>query len=111
MRWRDGSWQLVPSPGPGSGPALDFTPSGKPVVAYLESPDDGQTLNFRVNYWTGNAWRSAGDTVATLSCGAACYPATSLDLSVDPQGRPVVAWGESTGTTSLSVGRCSGVLP
>jgi hypothetical protein len=123
MRWRKGSWQSLPNPGNGTGrPALDFTPSGRPVVAYLELLEEGQTLNILVKYWTGGkAWRSVGDKVATVSCGPKCYPKALLDLSLDARGRPIVAWGERSYTqapdgtytpvSSLKVRRYSDVLP
>jgi hypothetical protein len=122
MRWRGGSWQALPSPSKGFSspleftPALDFTPSGKPVVAYLESLDQGQTVNILVKYWTGKTWQSAGDKVASLPCyaPASCPPAVLLDISLDPQGRPIVAWGEYdylAPSSLINVKRYSSSLP
>jgi hypothetical protein len=94
-RWRKGSWQELPSPGSGAGGRLDFSPSGKPIVAYLESLNEDQTLNILVKYWTGQGWRRVGGIVAEISCHLpTCYPSASLDLSLDSQGRPIVAWSE-----------------
>jgi len=122
MRWREGSWQRLSSPVMSFSspveftPALDFTPSGKPVVAYLESLGDGQTFNIMVKHWTGKIWQSAGDNVASLSCyaPASCPPLVTLDLSMDMQEHPVVAWGEydySAPNNLLNVKRYSSSLP
>ncbi len=125
MRWRQGNWQAFPSPGKGianGNIALDFTPSGKPVIAYIESPDEGLTLNVLVKYWTGKIWKQAGEAVTTASCNlTSCYPEVSLDLSLDPKGRPIVAWGETNYTLAsdgsytpfnrLDVKRYSNALP
>jgi hypothetical protein len=103
LRWRQGNWQSLPSPGTGVGrPALDFTPSGEPVVAYRESADQGLTSQIIVKAWNHGAWQPVGDVVADISCelatGESCYPQASLDLVVDPVGRAVVAWGEASPT-------------
>jgi len=125
MRWRQGSWQTLPSPGNGIGiarPALDFTSSGKPVVAYIESLEEGKTLNVLVKRWTGKTWENVGDAVASVTCSLpSCYPDVSLDLSLDSQGRPIVAWGETnytlasdgsyTPVSRLEVRRYSNALP
>jgi hypothetical protein len=122
MRWREGGWQTLSNPVMSFSspvdftPALGFTPSGKPVVAYLESLDEGQTLNIMVKYWTGKTWQSAGDKVASLACyaPASCPSLVYLDLSIDPQGHPVVAWGEhnySAPNNLIDVKRYSGSLP
>lgn len=121
MRWHEGSWQALPSPSMGINlapdftPALDFTPSGRPVVAYPELLDGSQTLNIRVKYWTGKIWQNAGDKVASLPCDiTASCPLVLMDLSVDPQGRPIVAWGEYIFTSSnsfINVKRYSNPLP
>lgn len=99
MRWRAGDWQALPSPGKSMVDGhirLDFTPSGKPVVAYIESPDEGLTLNVIVKYWSGNMWKQAGEAVTTVSCNLpSCYPQVFLDLRLDANGRPIVAWGQT----------------
>ena len=125
MRWRQGSWQAFPSPGKGIADGnirLSFTSSGKPVIAYIESPDEGLTLNVIVKYWTGKTWKQAGEAVTTASCNLpSCYPQISLDLSLTPNGRPIVAWGETnykpafdgsyTPVNRLIVKRYSNALP
>jgi hypothetical protein len=125
MRWGRGIWQALPSPGKGSvggDVKLGFTYSGKPVIAYIESPDEGLTLNIIVKYWNGKIWKQAGEAVTSASCSLpSCYPQVFLDLSFDSKGRPIVAWGEtnyklaSDGSyvpvNRLNVKRYSGDLP
>jgi hypothetical protein len=125
MRWHQGSWQAFPSPGKGIADGdirLNFTPSGRPVIAYIESPDEGLTLNVIVKYWTGKTWKQAGEAVTTASCNLpSCYPQIYLDLSLTANGRPIVAWGETnykpafdgsyTPVNRLIVKRYSNALP
>lgn len=100
MRWRQGIWQALPSPGKGIADGnirLSFTLSGKPVIAYIESPDEGLTLNVLVKYWNGKIWKQAGEAVSSASCNLpSCYPQVFLDLSLDSNGRPIVAWRETS---------------
>lgn len=107
MRWQEDSWLELPSPGGGTLPALDFTPSGKPVLAYA---DDGAPTRLRVKYPSGGTWRSVGESVSD----AAGESIGDLDLSLDARGRPCLAWHEqdaSGGNTSVLVRRYGTALP
>lgn len=91
MRWLQDSWQELPSPGNGVRPILDFTLSGKPVIAYLDelTNESGETTTaIRVKFFRGEAWFDVGDAVATTTDSAA------PDLSIDAKGQPTVVWTE-----------------
>jgi hypothetical protein len=93
MRWHANAWTELPSPGTVTGrSAMDFTPSGRLVVAYVEPIDDGLQLNARVKVLARDQWENVGDIPVQVACGASeCYPNASLDLSLDERGRPVLA--------------------
>ncbi|HRI48627.1 MAG TPA: hypothetical protein PLW65_00480 [Pseudomonadota bacterium] len=87
LKWRQGAWQPLPSPGHGELPALDFTKFGRPVVAYA---DAGPPAALRVKYFLGGAWHSADPGVSI----AADRLVGGLELSLDSRGRPSLAWNE-----------------
>lgn len=87
LRWHKGSWLALPSPGRGTLPALDFTPSGKPVIAYVEGDPTTSAL-LQVKYLSDGVWRSAGTRVAD----ATGQLIDNLELSLDSHGRPSIAW-------------------
>lgn len=106
LRWQEDSWLDLPSPGGGTLPALDFTPSGKLVLAYV---DDGTPARLRVKYLSGGTWHSVGASVSD----AAGESIGDLDLSLDARGRPCLAWHEqdASGNTSVLVRRYGAALP
>lgn len=107
MRWRNGTWQRLPSPGVGSSPAIDFSPSGKPVLAFAEVGDTVTRL--RVRYFKAGAWQDVGEAVTEPSSSDVFV---RFDLSIDAKGRPTVGWtSESTGESSVFVKRYQQALP
>jgi hypothetical protein len=87
MKWLDGAWSLLPSPGLGSAPALAFTSSGHPVVAFI---DTGEPRTIRVVTLVRGAWRDVGGGVASLGTDTT----VSLTIAVDARDRPTLAWSE-----------------
>ncbi len=87
MRWTEGSWSSLPSPGAGGAPALAFTSSGKPVLAFVDS---AASPAIRVVTLAHGGWRQVGGGVATPGSGA-----VQLALALDDQDRPTVAWSGS----------------
>lgn len=87
LRLQGSSWQPLPSPGRGDLPALDFTRSGNPVVAFAEA--DAQVV-LRVRYFVDGAWVSVGDSVSDDST----RPIELLALDHEAGGRPVVTWSQ-----------------
>ena len=107
MRWQQQSWTALPSPGPGDMPALDFTLSGKLVVAYATT--DGATP-LTAQYLSGNTWTTIG---SGLSDDAGNYVGL-LDMAIDSQGRPSVGWSQTDSTgvsTNVFVKRFNTALP
>lgn len=84
LQWHRDSWLALPSPGGGGAPVLDFTPSGSPVLAYLDSTPP-ETI--RVKSFRRGSWHEAGAGVAKVG-----NTFGGLHLRVDARGRPVVAW-------------------
>ena len=108
MRWRAGAWERLPDVGNGSGAAIDFSLSGRPLVAYLSSDEGAPTI--RLKYLSHGAWLDVGDAVAELSPEGS----PQLDLSVDGMGRPVIAWSDVDPTldnTAIYAKRFSKPLP
>jgi len=100
-RWRAGAWQDLPSPGAGTDVALDFTPAGRPVIAYIDSSAPNL---IRVKYFAAGAWTALGAGVA-----GALESSLSFDLGVDERGRATVAWtqGDDATGSAVSVARFS----
>ena len=70
--------------------------AGKPVVALRES--DGLRFNAYVQRWTGAAWQAVGGAVnAVIGRDIGGYTPA---LSLDGNGKPVVALQESDGTAT-----------
>jgi hypothetical protein len=103
-RWRAGAWQVLPAPGNGTHLALDFTPSGRPVLAYV----DAATSLIHVKHFTAGAWHDLGAGVAAVGT----EPPT-LDLGVDSRGRATLAStrGDAATGFTVSVQRYSVALP
>jgi hypothetical protein len=95
IRWRQGDWEELPSPGNGpsprigSTPALDFTLNGKLVMAFLSTEDD-TTTSIRVKYLKKGVWQDVGDALVTFTDSE--KNAVELDIAVDKKGRPTVSW-------------------
>lgn len=107
LTWRQGGWLRLPTPGRGELPALDFTPSGKPVVAYVEA---GPPATLRVKYLTAGAWQNAGPSVSDETDKFV----GGIELSLDSRGRPSIAWNEQDAGGSnvgVFVWRSSAALP
>jgi hypothetical protein len=102
MRWTDGGWAPLPSPGLGRAPALAFTSSGDAVVAFV---DTASPSAIHVAVLDGGEWRQVGDQVATVGDGLA-----NLALALDEQDRPTLAWSEF-GTGQIFVKRYRAALP
>lgn len=88
-RLQGNDWQLLSSPGRGDSPALDFTLSGNPVVAFAE--DDARIV-LRVRYLDADSgtWISVGESVSDDQT----RPIELLDLKHEAGGRPVVTWSQ-----------------
>lgn len=107
LRWRQGAWLRLPTPGRGELPALDFSKSGKPVVAYA---DTGPPAALRVKYFTAGAWHSVGASVANETDKLV----GGVELSLDSRGRPSIAWSEQDpggSQAGVFVRRASAALP
>lgn len=87
LRLHGTDWQTLPSPGRGDLPALDFTMSGNPVVAFAEG--DAQIV-LRVRYLVDEQWVSVGDSVSDDPT----RPIELLDLNHEAGGRPIVTWSQ-----------------
>ena len=98
-RWRAGAWQDLPSPGGGSNLALDFTPSGRPVLAYADATAPNL---IPVKYFADGAWHELGAGIATTA-GSSPSLAPTLDLGVDRRGRATVAWTQGDTATGFAV--------
>jgi hypothetical protein len=99
MRWMNGAWSALPSPGAGGAPALAFTSSGKPVVAFVDS---AASPTIRVVTLAHGRWRQVGSGVAAGS------GLVRLAIALDDQDRPTVAWSEydfGAGTSSVFAAR------
>jgi hypothetical protein len=86
MRWLDGNWSPLPSPGLGSAPALAFTSSGHPVVAFV---DAAAPPMIRVATLVRGEWRDVGGGVANVGTGV-----VRLAIALDERDRPIVGWSE-----------------
>jgi hypothetical protein len=76
-----------------SSPVVRLDPTGLPVLAWLEKgPPPSSTQNVFVTHLTGGGG-STGAPGAIPVAGA-----TALDLILDPQGNPIVAWRNSSST-------------
>ena len=73
-----------------SSPVLRLDPSGLPVLAWMQNYES-QFLEPDVflTRWTGTAWTSTPGELGLTGV-------TALDLVVDPQGNPILAWGNGT---------------
>jgi hypothetical protein len=107
LKWRRDAWLALPSPGDGGALVLDFTPSGSPVLAYLDSAPP-ETI--RVKSLLRETWQEAGRGVAMVG-----NTFGGLHMRVDARGRPVVAWRvwdeDLSAARSLFAARYSRPLP
>jgi hypothetical protein len=87
MKWQGEAWQGLPSPRLGDLPALDFTHSGSPLLAYAEGD---ARIFLRVRYFKNDAWVPVGGSVSDETD----RPIEQLALSVEAGGRPSVAWSQ-----------------
>jgi len=100
MRWTDSGWSSLPSPGAGGAPALAFTSSGKPVIAFV---DDAAPPAIHVVTLAHGQWRAVGGPVAAAGTGL-----VQLAVALDDQDRPTVAWSEydfAAGTSAVFAAR------
>lgn len=99
-RWTDGGWSSLPSPGTGGAPALAFTSSGKPVIAFVDSTG---LPTIRVVTLAHGGWREVDGGVAPAGDGL-----VQLALALDDQDRPTVAWSRydvAAGSSSVFAAR------
>jgi hypothetical protein len=94
-RWRRGAWQDLPSPGSGTNLALDFTPSGRPVLAYVDATRPGL---ISVKHFAAGAWLALGAGIVAVGTDP-----PSLDLGVDPGGRVTLASTQGDAATGFTV--------
>ncbi|GGR07985.1 hypothetical protein [Deinococcus ruber] len=81
-------------------PNLALDARGYPLLAWVEGTDAGR--NVYAKRWTGNGWTLLGGGPLNLKAG----DARSASVTVDADGRAVVAWCErSGGTYSVQVKR------
>lgn len=100
MRWVNGAWSPLPSPGAGGAPALAFTSSGKPVLAFV---DAAASPTIRVVTLAHGRWREVGGGVAPAGAGV-----VQLAIVLDDQDRPTVAWSKydfAAGTSGVFAAR------
>ncbi|WP_028606033.1 choice-of-anchor U domain-containing protein [Ottowia thiooxydans] len=98
------AWEGVGGVGFSAGVALytslSFGPDGKPYVAYRDSANGNKASVMRLNS-VGTAWEAVGG--AGFSAGGAEY----TSLSFGPDGKPYVAYRDSTNGDKTSVMRLS----
>ena len=94
--------------GDSNNPSLALDTNGYPVVAW------GQTIggvqgDIHVKRWNGSAWVEIGPGSATLG-GVSNTPNESGNpsLAIDPDGRPIVAWTETTTNMEIYVAHWNG---
>ncbi|THF85542.1 hypothetical protein E7T09_16455 [Deinococcus sp. KSM4-11] len=84
-------------------PSVALDAQGRPVVAYLQGDVLGSAV--LVKRWTGTAWETLG---GPLNRGGPRYLASPV-LTLDPAGRPTVAWIEDlAGMDALYVSSWNG---
>jgi len=100
-RWDGTAWQQVGATfldantnQSASFPSIALDSSGKPVVAWSET--DGTSFNIYVKRWDGTAWQQVGATFLDVNTNKSVG---SPSMALDSSGKPVVAWGESDGTS------------
>jgi hypothetical protein len=71
--------------------ALAVDESGHPVVAFSQKASPGiAAADLLVRRWTGSAWQALGDKLDVNDDA----PIEVIDLVLDPDGDPIVSWGE-----------------
>jgi hypothetical protein len=89
-------------------PSVALDRSGQPYVAWQDDDAAGRGRIY-LRYWTGTAWSPLGNSDA--GGGISRSPANTFEpsLSIDPEGRPVIAWNDwSPPTASIYVKRWTG---
>ena len=100
-RWTGAAWVGLSQPSTVPGPsslddlrvALAMTPDSRPVVAWyrqLAAPNDDRHMHLRI--WSGSAWDELGGFSTGTGLSMAGVQDTSPAVTVDPMGRPWVAW-------------------
>lgn len=97
----NGSWQMLGSlvstgSTDSTAPALIMGNDGRPIVAWSGFFSAERSIS--VSRWTSSAWQAMGEPLSAVSgvSTAAFKPA----LTLDKNGRPLVAWQESDGSVS-----------
>ena len=68
--------------------SLAILPTGEPIVAWVE--DGGTVCGLYVKSWTATSWAPLGGAI----CANSSAFVHSLSLTVDGEGRPLIAWSE-----------------
>lgn len=100
-RWNGASWQCIGEPGfaqGGGSSCLAIDHSGRPVVAH----QDGPYSKASVRRWNGTTWELIGP--AEFSVMQAYY----IDLTLDADGDPVVAYQDRANGYKTTVQRWNG---
>lgn len=80
---------------------LAAAPNGDLFVAWTEDtrrPGDELGRGVFVKRWTGTSWQALGGNLTYIRA----RNAASLDLALDEQGRPVLAWNENYGHADIA---------
>jgi Bacterial Ig-like domain len=77
-------------------PSMATDKDGNIVIAWYEQDASSQNRIY-VKRWNGTTWEQLGGALNTAADSSADYPS----LAIDDQNRPVLAWHESTTTSSI----------
>lgn len=94
------------TPGDSAQPTLAIDAGGRPLVAWRESTESDQEIYLR--RWSGSTWEGMGGSAA--GGGLSNTPGDSANpwLAIDHQGRPVVAWVETSTNAEIYLARWDG---
>ncbi|MCO6400976.1 MAG: S8 family serine peptidase [Verrucomicrobia bacterium] len=95
-------------------PQIAVMGSGQPVVAWLQYSDASTNLvHPRVAVWDGMNWVGLANSHSNglaMSATNSANVASSLSLTINKQGNPVVAWKEARINNSISVRQWNGAV-
>ena len=94
------------TPGGSTQPSLAIDAGGLPVVAWREAT--AEDLEIYLKRWTGSAWEGMGGSAAGGGLSNTAGSSDNPWLAIDHEGRPVVAWVETTTNREIYLARWNG---